>query len=86
LEREFAERAGSTIHTFKELYTFMGKRDPRPCIDKQVGYVMERLGQHSAVASLDMVCEASMRLERTGSLSDVLVAVEMSMSSARKPW
>jgi hypothetical protein len=74
--RDFAERGGSTIHTFKEFYTFLGERDPRPFIDKNLGYVMERLDQHSAVASLEMICEASMRLKRKGSLSDVLVAVE----------
>jgi hypothetical protein len=74
--RELAEENGSTIHTFKELYRFMAERDPRPFIDKNVGYVVDRLSQHSVVASLEMICEASMRLERRKGLIDVVVAVE----------
>jgi hypothetical protein len=74
--RDFAEAKGSTIHTFKELYTFMGERDPRPCVEKNVDYVRERLNQHSAVSSLVMICEASMRLERHKGLSELVVAVD----------
>ncbi|MGO9956299.1 MAG: hypothetical protein ACLP50_10025 [Solirubrobacteraceae bacterium] len=74
--REFAEDNGSTVHTFKELYTFMGEGDPRACVAKNVDYVRERLSQHSAVSSLVMICEASMRLIRHQGLSELIVAVD----------
>ena len=74
--RELAEDSGSTIHTFKELYTFIGEPDPRPCVEKNMAYVTERLRQHSAVSQLVMICEASMRLERHKGLSELVVAVD----------
>jgi hypothetical protein len=74
--RELAEESGTTLHTFRELYTFMGERDPRPFVDKRVSYTVERLGQHSAVSSLAMICEASMRLSRHAGMSELVVAVD----------
>jgi len=61
------------------LYTFMGamgEPDPRHFVDKNVAYARERLEQHSKVRTVEMICEASMRLNRHGGLNDVVVAVE----------
>jgi hypothetical protein len=74
--RAFAEEQGSTIYTVRELYTFMDQRDPRGFADKRVDYARKRLKQHTQVSSIDMICEATMRLRRQGGLSDVIVAVE----------
>ncbi len=74
--REFAEESGSTIHTVKELYSFMGEPDPRPFVDKNVSYARQGLAQHSEVRSVEMICEASMRVERQGGMSDVVAAIE----------
>lgn len=74
--RELAEANDSTVHTFKELYTFMRDADPRPGLDKNVHYVRDRLEQHSKVAAVEMICEASMHIRRRGPLSDVIAAVE----------
>jgi hypothetical protein len=74
--RRLAEDNGSTVHTFKELYTFLNEPDPRPFVDKNVRYARDRLGQHSKVDSVEMICEASMLLKRPGALSDVVAAIE----------
>jgi hypothetical protein len=74
--REFAEKNGSTIHTYKELCTSMCELDPRGFVDKKVAYARQRLEQHSKMMAVEMICEASMRLNRHGGLSDVTVAVE----------
>lgn len=74
--REFAEEQGSTIHTVRELYTFLDQSDPRRLVDKRVNYTRQRLRQHGQVWSVEMICEATMRLKRRGGLSDVIVAVE----------
>lgn len=74
--RELAMENGSTVFTMKELYAFMGEVDPRPFFDKNVGYALNRLEQHSRVIGVQMICEASLRLRREGALSDVVVAIE----------
>jgi len=45
-------------------------------VDKNVSYNRDRLGQHAKVQAVEMICEASMRLERHGGLDDVTVAIE----------
>jgi hypothetical protein len=74
--REFAEEQGSTINTVRETYSFMDQRDPRAFVDKHVDYARRSLRQHTQVWSVEMICEATMRLRRRGGLSDVIVAVE----------
>jgi hypothetical protein len=54
----------------------MHEPDPRRFVDKNVAYARQRLEQHSKVRTVEMICEASMRLNRRGGLSDVVVAVE----------
>jgi hypothetical protein len=74
--REFAMAMASTILTVKEIFMFMSEADPRPFLDKNVSYNRELIKQHLMVRQCEMICEASMRLRRTGSLSDVVVAIE----------
>lgn len=74
--RELAMNSGSTVFTFKELYTFMGEPDPRSFVDKNVTYNRARLEQHSHVVDWRMMCEASLRLQRDAFLSDLVVAIE----------
>jgi hypothetical protein len=74
--RELAEANGSTIHTVKELYTFMLEPDPRRFVDQHVSYLRDLLMTHFQVESIEMVCEASMLVKRRRSLSDVIAAVE----------
>ncbi|HEV7162941.1 MAG TPA: hypothetical protein VGN25_06785 [Solirubrobacteraceae bacterium] len=74
--RELAEESGSTVHTVKELFTFMREPDPRQFVDKNVSYLWSLLETHSRVASTDMICEASMLVKRWGRLSDVVAAIE----------
>jgi hypothetical protein len=74
--RELAIARGSTVFTVKELYTFMHEADLRSFHDKKVAYIRERLNQHSKVIECDMICEASLRIRRVGTLSDVVVSVE----------
>jgi hypothetical protein len=74
--REFAEESGSTIHTVKELYSFMGEPDPRPFVDRNVSYIWQGLSRHSEVRSVEMICEASMRVTRRGGKSEVVAAIE----------
>jgi hypothetical protein len=82
--RELAEAHGSTIHTVKELYTFVQDADPRPLVDKNVSYMRNLIAQHTGVESVEMICEASMLIKRRGDLSDVIAAVATSTSSARR--
>jgi hypothetical protein len=74
--RELAEASGSTIHTVKELYTFMRERDPRRFVDKYVRYAWDVLEQHFNVKSIEMICEASMLVKRREVLGDVVAAIE----------
>jgi hypothetical protein len=74
--RELAEEHGSTIHTVKELYTFVQDADPRPLVDKNVNYMRDLIDQHTSVALVEMICEASMLITRRGDLSDVIAAIE----------
>jgi hypothetical protein len=74
--RKLAEANGSTVHTFTELYMFMRDADPRPCIHRDVRYLRELLAQHWTVESVEMICEASMRIKRRRRLSDVIAAIE----------
>jgi hypothetical protein len=74
--RELAEEHDSTIHTVKELYTFVQDADPRPLVDKNVSYMRARLEQHSRVQAVEMICEASMLVKREDGLSDVIAAIE----------
>jgi hypothetical protein len=74
--RELAEEHGSTIHTVKELYTFVQDADPRPLVDKNVSYIRNLIDQHTRVESVEMICEASMLIKRRGDSSDVIAAIE----------
>ncbi|HEV3322337.1 MAG TPA: hypothetical protein VG147_09130 [Solirubrobacteraceae bacterium] len=74
--RELAEENGSTIHTVKELYTFMREPDPRRFVDKSVRYLWNLLETHSRVTSIEMICEALMLVKRREPLSDVIAAIE----------
>jgi hypothetical protein len=74
--RELAEGHGSTIHTFKELYTFVQDADPRPLVDKNVSYMRDLIDQHTSVKLVEMICEASMLITRRSDLSDVIAAIE----------
>lgn len=74
--RTYAEDQGSSIHTFKELYTFLSDSDPRPGIDKSVSFVRSCLEQHDKVAAVSMVCEAAMQINRKGGLPSLQLSVE----------
>jgi hypothetical protein len=74
--RELAEGHGSTIHTVKELYTFVQEADLRPLVDKNVSYVLDRLNHHTSVEAIDMICEASMLITRRDGLSAIVAAIE----------
>ncbi len=74
--REQAQRRNSTVQTYKELFTFLHVPDPRPLLDKNVAYAIDVLSQHDKVARVEMICEASMRILRTNSLSDVTISIE----------
>jgi hypothetical protein len=54
----------------------MHEVDPRPSWNKNVSYSRQRLSQHGKVQSVEMICEASMRLKRRGGLGNVIVSVE----------
>lgn len=74
--RTYAEEQGASIHTFKELYTFLSDTDPRPGLNKNVSFVRSRLEQHSKVAAVSMVCEAAMQIDRKGGLPSLQLSVE----------
>ena len=74
--REFAEDLGSSVQTFKELYTFLADSDPRGGVDKNVSFVCSRLAQHTKVRAVSMICEATMDVSRTGTLDALRMAVE----------
>lgn len=74
--REIAESHGSSVQTFGELYACLGQADPRGGVDKKVEFIFGRLQQHSRVARVEMVCEATIRINRTGRLASLLLAVE----------
>lgn len=72
--RVYAQDRGSTIHTYREFVTFLGEPDPRPCLDKRVSYITEKLRQHRSISSVDMICEASFSVARAG-LRPLVIAV-----------
>ena len=74
--REHALERGSTTQTMKELYTALTDTDPRPHLDKNVSYAVDRLEQHSKVAEVHMVCESSMEVVRVGDLDPICIAIE----------
>jgi hypothetical protein len=74
--RAYAEEQGCSLQTFKELYTFLPDTDPRPGINKDISFVRSRLVQHTKVAEVSMICEASMQIDRKGSLTTLLLSVE----------
>jgi hypothetical protein len=74
--RQYAEEQGASIHTFKELYTFLSDADPRPGLNKNVSFVRSRLEQHNKVAAVSMVCEAAMQIDRKRGLPSLQVSVE----------
>jgi hypothetical protein len=74
--RTYAEEQGASIHTFKELYTFLSDADPRPGLNKNVSFVRSRMGQHSKVAAVSMVCEAAMQIDRRDELPSLQLSVE----------
>lgn len=74
--RAYAEEKGTSIQTFKELYTFLSDIDPRPGLNKDVSFVRSRLEQHTNVAAVSMVCEAAMQIDRKDALPSLQMSVE----------
>jgi hypothetical protein len=74
--RTYAVEQGASIHTFKELYTFLSDSDPRPGLNKNVSFVRSRLEQHNKVAAVSMACEAAMQIDRKGGLPSLQLSVE----------
>ncbi len=74
--RMVAEDAGSSLQTFRELFTYLDDPDPRGGIDKRVSFVLDRLPQHVKVSTVEMQCEATMWIHRIGSLRSLQLAVE----------
>ena len=74
--RERAAKLGASAHTMREVWASLGMEDPRLYSDKHVSYQRIRLEQHSKVRGIDMICEASMKIVRSGSLPPVTVAIE----------
>lgn len=56
--RDYAQRRGSTVHTYREMVTSLGFPDPRPHVEQMVEFATDRLGQHSRVLRVEMICEA----------------------------
>jgi hypothetical protein len=74
--REAATNLGSSVQTIKELYRGLREPDPRTSVDPTVDFARRALQRHSKVERVTMICEASLRLSRSGGLDDVIVAVE----------
>ena len=74
--REHAIERGSTTHTMKELFASLAHEDPRPYLDPNVTYAVDRLEQHNTVAEVRMLCESSMEIVREGDLDSVCIAIE----------
>lgn len=74
--REAAANRGSSVQTVRELYGGLREHDPRTYVNPTVAFALRALKQHSKVNEATMICEASLRLSRSGGLDDVIVAVE----------
>jgi hypothetical protein len=74
--REEAIRRGSTVHTFYELNASLSYEDPRPFRKKSVAKIQSIVGMHRQVQSVQMECEAAMRIKRKKNLGDVTIVVE----------
>jgi hypothetical protein len=74
--RELAVSNGSSVQTYKEVFTSLNLEDPRPFLIKHVAFAIGALPEHSRVTGLTMTCEAMFTLTREGSLPDVTIAVE----------
>jgi hypothetical protein len=74
--RELALSNGSSVQTYKEVFTSLNLEDPRPVLNKDVAFAIGALPEHSKVTGLIMHCEAMFTLTREGSLPDVTIAVE----------
>ncbi|MFE4975518.1 hypothetical protein ACFRAR_25885 [Kitasatospora sp. NPDC056651] len=74
--RERARERGSDVQTMSEVFWTVTEEDPQGFLNKNVAYARRVLIQHSHVRSVEMICEASMRLLRGGSLPHVRLSVE----------
>ncbi|MFD4654698.1 hypothetical protein ACFWP2_03605 [Kitasatospora sp. NPDC058444] len=74
--REKAQARGSDVQTMSEVFWAITEEDPKGFLNKDVAITRRILGQHSRVRTVEMICEASMKLIREGARSDLHLAVE----------
>ncbi|MFI1619674.1 hypothetical protein ACH4VT_22320 [Streptomyces lydicus] len=74
--RERANKLGSDVQTMSEVFWSIVEENPQGFLSKDVDSTREILGQHSRVLRVQMICESSMRLTRSGGMPDVNISVE----------
>ncbi|MDH6487309.1 hypothetical protein [Streptomyces sp. SAI-127] len=74
--RQRANQFGSDVQTMSEVFWSMAEDDPQGFLSKDVAYARRVLGQHSEVERVEMICEASMRLIRSGGLPHITLSVD----------